>query len=430
MPHHSKRGITMVQSFYGSVLSQIDKISEKINLDKGIHKILKQPERELTVQIPIERDNGDIEVFTGFRVQHSSARGPCKGGVRYHPATDLDEVKALATLMSFKCAVANVPYGGAKGGITCNPSKLSNRELQSLTKRYASMILPIIGPRRDIPAPDVNTSAETMGWFMDAVSMNEGKTVLDIVTGKPLELGGSLGRREATGRGVMLNTIEILDRLKKSPKKTTIAVQGFGNVGSIGAELLHKKGCKINAISDVSTAVYNPEGLDIPNIIKYINSKSRAPLLKDYNWNKNDQIITNEELLNIDVDVLIPAALENQIHSDNADEIKAKIIVEGANGPVTKMGDQILEEKGVYVVPDILANSGGVVCSYFEWVQGIQSFFWDVDQVNENLKNIMLKAFLDVWTIYKKEKMSLRDAAFVNAINKISRAIQLRGIFP
>jgi len=420
----------MIQSFYESVLEEINATARRINLDSGIHKILKQPERELTVQIPIELDKGEIEVFTGYRVQHSSARGPCKGGVRYHPDTNLDEVKALATLMSFKCAVANVPYGGAKGGITCKPRELSRRELQSLTKRYASMILPIIGPRRDIPAPDVNTSADTMGWFMDAVSMNEGKTVLEIVTGKPIELGGSLGRHEATGRGVMLNTIELLDRLKKDPRKTTIAVQGFGNVGSIGAELLAEKGCQINAISDVSGAFYNPDGIDLTNIIKYINSKPRSPLLEDYNWSKNVQKITNEELLELDIDVLIPAALENQIHSDNADNINAKIIVEGANGPVTKKADEILNEKDVHIVPDILANSGGVVVSYFEWVQGIQSFFWDINEVNANLKNIMLKAFSDVWDIKQHETVSLRDAAFILAIKKIAKAVELRGIFP
>ena len=292
------------------------------------------------------------------------------------------------------------------------------------------MILPIIGPRRDIPAPDVNTNAETMGWFMDAVSMHEGATVLDIVTGKPLELGGSLGRSEATGRGVMISTIEILNKLKKDPKKTNVAVQGFGNVGSIGADLLAKQGCKIQAVSDVSCAVYNSDGLDIPDLISYINSKPRMPLFKDYKLKKGDEIISNEELLEADVDVLIPAALENQIHSDNADRIKAKIIVEGANGPVTKNGDEILAEKGIYIVPDILANSGGVVVSYFEWVQGIQSFFWGVDEVNENLKKIMLKAFSDIWNISTREKVNFRDAAFILAIKKIAKAIDQRGIFP
>lgn len=420
----------MVQSFYESVLEQIDATAERISLDHGIHKIIKQPERELIVQIPIEKDNGEIDVFTGYRVQHSSARGPCKGGIRYHPDTNLDEVKALATLMSLKCAVANVPYGGAKGAVTCDPSNLSNKELMRITKRYATMILPIIGPRHDIPAPDVNTTAETMGWIMDAVSMVEGATVLDIVTGKPLELGGSLGRKEATGRGVMLNTIEILTKLKLNPKKTTVAIQGFGNVGSVTAELLAKQGCNIVAVSDVSGGLYNPDGLGIPDLLKYINSQPRPPLLKDYKHKKNDAVISNEELLEMDVDVLVPAALENQINIDNADNIKAKIIVEGANGPITKKADKIIVEKGIHVVPDILANSGGVIVSYFEWVQSIQSFFWDVNEVNENLKKIMLKSFNEVWGISKKENISLRDAAFILSVKKIARAIELRGIFP
>jgi glutamate dehydrogenase (NAD(P)+) len=420
----------MIQSFYDSVLEQIDDTAEKISLDSGIHKMIKKPERELTVSIPIEKDDGEIDVFTGYRVQHSSARGPCKGGIRFHPDTNLDEVKALATLMSLKCAVSNVPYGGAKGGITCSPSVLSKKELQRLTKRYAAMILPIIGTRADIPAPDVNTNAETMGWFMDAVSMYKGSTVLDIVTGKPVILGGSLGRKEATGRGVMLNTIELLKREKIDPKKTKCAVQGFGNVGSIAAELLRKKSCKICAISDVSTGLYNPNGLDIPNIISYINSESSPVFLKDYELKKNDEFISNKELLELDTDVLIPSALENQIHIENADNIKAKIIVEGANGPVSKKADEILAEKEVQIIPDILANSGGVIVSYFEWVQGIQSFFWDINEVNENLKKIMLKSFSDIWYSSKKERITLREAAYRIAIKKIACAVQLRGIFP
>jgi len=420
----------MIQSFYDSVLEQIDDTADRISLDCGIHKIIKKPERELTVAIPIEKDNGEIEVFTGYRVQHSSARGPCKGGIRYHPDTNIDEVKALATLMSLKCAVSNVPYGGAKGGVTCSPSNLSIKELQRITKRYASMILPIIGPRADIPAPDVNTNAETMGWFMDAVSMHEGSTVLDIVTGKPITLGGSLGRNEATGRGVMLNTIELLKKQKISPKNTTCTVQGFGNVGSIAADLLKKKGCKICAISDVSTGLYNSNGLDIHDILTYIISESRAPLLKEYERKKDDEFISNKELLELDTDVLIPSALENQIHVENADNIKAKIIIEGANGPISKKADEILAEKEIQIVPDILANSGGVIVSYFEWVQGIQSFFWDINEVNENLKKIMLKSFAEVWYTSKKERITLREAAYRIAIKKIACAVQLRGIFP
>ncbi|HEC89280.1 MAG TPA: Glu/Leu/Phe/Val dehydrogenase, partial [Thermoplasmatales archaeon] len=316
------------------------------------------------------------------------------------------------------------------GGITCDPTKLSKKELQKLTKRYAAMILPIIGPRADIPAPDVNTNEETMGWFMDAVSMYEGSTVLDIVTGKPLDLGGSLGRREATGRGVMLTTIEILKKLKKDVKKTRIAVQGFGNVGSIGAELLMEKGCKIVAVSDVSGGLYNPDGLNIPDLIRYVYGGDKIQLLKNYPTEKNESFISNEELLKLDVDVLIPAALENQIHSGNADEIKADVVVEGANGPITKKADRILNEKRIQIVPDILANSGGVVVSYFEWVQGIQSFFWTIEEVNRNLETIMLKAFQDAWDTAHKEKVSMRDAAFMLALRKIAHAVELRGIFP
>lgn len=420
----------MTETFYESVLNQIDATAERITLDKGIHKMIRQPERELTVQIPIEKDNDEIDVFTGYRVQHSSARGPCKGGIRYHKNTDLNEVKALATLMSFKCAVANVPFGGAKGGVTCDPDNLSIKELQRLTKRYAATLLPIIGPRKDIPAPDVNTNEKTMGWIMDAISMHEGSTVLDIVTGKPLDLGGSLGRKEATGRGVMLTTLEILERLKKDPKQTSIAIQGFGNVGSIAASLLHEHGCNITAVSDVSGALYHQDGLDIPKIASYVHSTDRPSLLKDYNKKGNVEFISNEDLLELDVDVLIPAALENQIQQDNADNIQANIIIEGANGPVTRSADMILNEKDIYVVPDILANSGGVIVSYFEWVQGIQSFFWTVDEVNENLKNIILKGFSEVWDTMNKEKCSLRDAAFILAISKIARAVKLRGIFP
>lgn len=422
--------VFVIQSFYESVCNQIDKTAEKIHLDKGIHKLLKKPERELTVAIPVEMDNEDIEVFTGYRVQHNSARGPCKGGIRYHQNANLDEVKALATLMSFKCAVANVPYGGAKGGVTCSPEDLSRKELQRITKRYASMIKPIIGPRADIPAPDVNTDAQTMGWFLDTVSMLEGRTVLGIVTGKPLDLGGSLGRADATGRGVMLNTIEILKRLKKDPSESSVALQGFGNVGSSSAKLLFEKGCTIQAISDVSGGLYDPNGLDIPKILNYFISKSKTPLLKNYESENDTQFISNEKLLHLDVDVLIPAALENQIHRDNVDDVKAAIIVEGANGPITSKADRILEEKEIYVIPDILANSGGVIVSYFEWVQGLQSFFWDVNEVNKNLKKIMSKSFADIWHIFKKENVSLRDAAFINGTTKIAKAVELRGIFP
>jgi glutamate dehydrogenase/leucine dehydrogenase len=423
-------GPKMVQSFYESVLEQIDSTVERVCIDPGIAKIIKTPERELTVQIPIVNDNGEIDVFTGYRVQHNSARGPCKGGIRYHPGTDLEEVKALATLMSLKCAVANVPYGGAKGGIACEPRILSPCELQKITKRYASMIHPFIGPKRDIPAPDVNTNAETMGWFMDAASMYSGTTMLDIVTGKPIELGGSLGRREATGRGVMLNALEILHRLGKDVKGANVAVQGFGNVGSVAAQLLAEHGAKVIAVSDVSGMLYDPDGIDVDSLIDKVYSAPKSRFFSELEVKGATFDQDGNRILFSDVDVLIPAALENQITTDNADEVRAKIIVEGANGPITKKADQVINEQGTHVIPDILANSGGVIVSYFEWVQGIQSFFWDEDEVNKHLKRIMLKSFSEVWDMSRDENISMREAAFTNGVSKIARALELRGIFP
>lgn len=418
----------MEETFYGSVIGQIEATGMKLEMDNGILDMIKRPERELTVSVPIKLCDGKIKVFTGYRVQHSSVRGPCKGGIRYHPSVEIDEVKALATLMSLKCAVANVPYGGAKGAIKCDPNLLERSEVERLTKRYASQILPLIGPKKDIPAPDVNTNAYTMGWFMDAASMNAGQTMLDIVTGKPLELGGSLGRNEATGRGVMLNTLEILDRLDKDPNKSTVAVQGFGNVGSVASRLLSENGAKITAVSDVSGWLYDPEGLDIAELIDFIYGGEKTRLLSEYQGGEFSA--DGKKILEQDVDVLIPAALENQITMDNADRVEANIIVEGANGPLTKDADQALFENGVHVVPDILANSGGVIVSYFEWVQGIQSFFWDLDEVNSNLKRIMSNSFSEVWSRTRDQDTSMREGAFMLGLEKIGRAIELRGIFP
>jgi len=398
-------------------------------LDPGITSVIKEPERQLIVSIPVVTDSDDIRVFTGYRVQHSSARGPCKGGIRYHPLVTLDEIKALATLMTLKCAVAHIPFGGAKGGITCNPAQLSQREIQRLTKRYAAAILPIIGSKTDIPAPDVNTSADTMGWIMDAVSMYKGQTVLDIVTGKSLELGGSLGRFEATGRGVMLTTLAALEKLHRHPKDTSIVIQGFGNVGSIAAKLLAEKGCKIIGITDISGGIYNPDGLDIPRIYNHVYSTKPPCLLQDYD-DKKVSSVTNEELLELETDILIPAALENQITLGNVDHIKAQLIVEGANGPVTDKADGVLNEKKIIVIPGILANSGGVIVSYFEWVQGIQSFFWDLKEVNANLKKLILKSFQEVWDMGQKEATSLRSAAYMLSLKKVAASLEQRGIFP
>ncbi len=409
-------------------IQQLESAAEKVDLSPSLVKILSQPERELTVAVPVELDNGDIEVFTGYRVQHSSVRGPCKGGIRFHQDVDLDEVKALSMWMTWKCAVVDIPYGGAKGGVCVDVTKYSERVIRNLTRRYAVMILPIIGPKKDIPAPDVNTNADTMGWIMDTVSMFEGHTVLDIVTGKSLELGGSLGRREATGRGCMINTLEWLKENNREPAKTTVAVQGFGNVGSVAADLLHKQGCKVVAVSDISGAYYNPAGLAIPEMIEYCGT-TKFHTLEGYSG-KDVANITNEELLQLDVDVLVPAALENQITGTNADKIKAKVIVEGANGPTTPAADKILFENGIHVIPDILANSGGVVVSYFEWVQGIQSFFWDEEQVNKNLESIMVKSFRAVWDLSVTHKIDMRNAAMMIAVKRVAEAVQQRRIFP
>jgi len=418
----------MADSVFQMALKQLDEVAKKIKLDPNIHKVLRQPERELTVSVPVEMDDGHIEVFTGHRVQYSSVRGPCKGGIRYHQDVTLDEVKALAAWMTWKCAVVNIPYGGAKGGVKCDPFKMSTQEIRRLTRRYTVMIMPIIGGRRDVPAPDVNTGADTMGWIMDTVSMFEGRTVLDIVTGKPIELGGSLGRREATGRGVMISTLQLLKKLGKDPKDTTVAVQGFGNVGSVAADLLSKMGCKIVAVGDVTGGFYNSNGLDIPDMLKYVET-SENHLLEGYKKGGVEKI-SNDELLLLDTDCLIPAALENQITEKNADKIKAKYIIEGANGPTTPEADKVLEHKGSIVVPDVLANSGGVVVSYFEWVQDIQAFFWDVDQVNESLEKIIVKSFDEVWSISQDKKVDMRMAAYMIAVRRVASALKQRGIFP
>ncbi|HUT03402.1 MAG TPA: Glu/Leu/Phe/Val dehydrogenase [bacterium] len=418
----------MAKAFLEITLQHLDDAAKKVDLDPNCYVLMRQPERELTVAVPVRRDDGHVEVFTGYRVQHSSSRGPCKGGVRYHPDVTLDEVKALAMLMTWKCAVVNIPYGGSKGAVRCDPTKMSLRELVRLTRRYTVMIMPIIGRQKDIPAPDVGTSEDTMGWMMDTVSMFQGQTVLDMVTGKPVSLGGSLGRRDATGRGVMISTLELLKRFKRSLSTTTVAVQGFGNVGSVAADLLAEKGCKVVAVSDVTGAYYNPKGLDIKEMIEHAN-KHTFKLIEGYK-SEGTSSISNEELLNLDVDVLLPCALERQIVERNVADVKAKFIVEGANGPVSGDAEKILREKGTIVVPDILANSGGVIVSYFEWVQDIQVFFWDLDQINYHLKRLMVGAFNDVWELAQKEKVDMRMAAYMIAIKRVANAIHQRRIFP
>jgi glutamate dehydrogenase/leucine dehydrogenase len=413
---------------WGTVLSQLDEVAERLDLDPGIHGILRQPERELTVSVPVVMDDGSIEVYTGYRIQHSSARGPCKGGIRYHPDVNLNEVRALAALMTWKCAVVNIPYGGAKGGVQCQPDRLSEDELCRMTRRFTAMIMPIIGSKRDIPAPDVNTNSQIMAWMTDTVSMLERKTVIDIVTGKPISLGGSKGRTEATGRGVAVTTGELLKRQGVEPAEATVAVQGYGNVGSYASTILDQMGCQIVAVSDVTGGLYRPQGLDISDINEHVSRHPKG-LLEGYEAPGVERI-NNDELLTSDVDVLIPAALEHQIRADNASDIRARMIVEGANGPTTRDADQILQSRGVIVVPDILANAGGVVCSYFEWVQDLQCYFWDEAEVNSNLKRILVRSFKEVWDFSQENDVPLRLGAYMLAVERVAGAVESRGVFP
>lgn len=412
---------------YQNMLDVLDLAAKHLNIPLNDYITLRYPERELMVSVPVVMDDGRTEVFEGYRVQHSSSRGPCKGGIRFHPHVDLNEVKALAAWMTWKCAVVGIPYGGAKGGISCDPHKLSINERRRMTRRYTAMILPIIGPERDIPAPDVNTDAQTMAWIMDTYSMIKGYAVPSIVTGKPIEIGGSLGRREATGRGVVLTTTNYLTAVGDNDyKNKTVAVQGFGNVGSISAQLYVEQGFKVVAISDETGGYYNPKGINVAAAQKYA-AKNRV--LKGYK-EAGLKLISNSEVLELAVDVLAPCALENQIDKNNAKKIKAKIIVEGANGPTTAEADVILVKNGKIVLPDILANAGGVVVSYFEWVQNEQEFMWDENQINTNLVKIMKKAFDEVYTIREGKKVSFRMAAYMLALGRVVSAKKLRGVFP
>lgn len=419
---------SLKQDLWDTVLGALDDAAARLNLDPGIHAILREPERELTVSVPVVHDDGTIRVYKGYRVQHSSARGPCKGGIRYHPDVNLNEVKALAAMMTWKCAVVGIPYGGAKGGIQVDPSGMSQREIERMTRRFTAMILPILGPKRDIPAPDVNTNPQVMAWIADTVSMLGGSAIPEIVTGKPVNMGGSRGRKEATGRGVAIVTGELLKQMGRSVTETSVAVQGYGNVGSYAARILREMGCKIVAISDVSGGLYNPHGLDLDAIDRAIADHPKR-LLAGYTATDVDRI-SNEELLESDVDVLIPAALEHQIRGDNADRIRARYIVEGANGPTTREADAILESRGVIVVPDILANAGGVVVSYLEWVQDLQNFFWEEEEVNQQLANIMVRSFREVWGYSEAQEVPLRLGALMLAVDKVAEAVRSRGIWP
>ena len=413
---------------YENVLQVVQQAADILGYSDSDIEAIKYPERELKVSIPVRMDDGTTHVFQGYRIQHSTSRGPAKGGIRFHPDVSADEVRALAAWMTFKCAVVNIPYGGGKGGVVCDPTKLSENEIRAITRRYTAAIAPLIGPEQDIPAPDVGTNAAVMGWIMDTYSMLKGHCIHGVVTGKPLELGGALGRNDATGRGVMFTTHNILGKLDISAEGTTVAVQGAGNFGSVTAKLLYQSGMKVVAISDVSGGIYNPEGLDIPAILAYL-AADRRNLLKDFN-EEGTIHISNEELLELDVTVLIPAALENQINADNADKIKAKLIVEAANGPVASEADPVLAEKGILIVPDILANAGGVVVSYFEWVQNIQSVSWTEDEVNKKLREIMDAAFASVWDLAQEKHTTLRMGAYLIALKRVVDAKSARAIWP
>jgi glutamate dehydrogenase (NAD(P)+) len=402
---------------------QFDIAAQALGLDPNMARVLRECKRQLIVTFPVLMDDQTIQMFTGYRVHHNIDRGPAKGGIRYHPGVNIDEVKALAMWMTWKCAVVGIPYGGAKGGVTVDPKKLSRNELENLTRRFTSEISMMIGPDRDIPAPDVNTNAQIMAWMMDTISMHAGHSVPAVVTGKPLGIGGSEGRPEATGRGCMFTTLAALKHLGIRPEDATVAVQGVGNVGFTTAKLLQQAGCKVIAVSDTNGACYNEGGIELDEVVreKEINGRLRQKIC---------QFISNEELLELPVTVLVPAALENQITNRNADRIKAKIICEGANGPTTPEADQILWDKGVFVIPDILANAGGVTVSYFEWVQDLQEFFWDEHDINERLERIMLRAFDNVLRVHLDKKIPMRTAAYVLAVDKVAQATTIRGIYP
>jgi glutamate dehydrogenase (NAD(P)+) len=408
---------------FGAMLKEFDRAARILKLDAGIWRILTYPKRQIVVSCPVLMDNGEIEVFKGYRVQYNITLGPAKGGIRYHPDVTLDEVTALAAWMTWKCAVAHVPFGGGKGGIVCDPTRMSPRELEALTRRYVAEIVDAIGPEKDVPAPDVNTNDQVMAWVMDTYSMHVGHTQTAVVTGKPIEMGGSLGRREATGRGVMIVTREAAKHLGVNIDGATVAVQGFGNVGSVSAELLAGIGAKIVAVTDWKGGVINRAGLDIAKLLAF------AATNKTVDGFPGGEPLDNDGLWELDVDVLIPAALENQITMENAPRIKAKILTEGANGPTTPEAHNHLHKRGVFVIPDILANSGGVTTSYFEWVQDRHGYFWELDEVNMRLEKKMVEAFDDVLKTALKYKVDLRTAAYIVAINRVGMVTKMRGMY-
>ncbi len=417
---------TMTQPKPGSPLAnallQLQRAADALKLEEWILRILRAPQRVLTASIPVPMDDGDVVVFTGYRVQHNTARGPAKGGIRYHPRVDLDEVVALAMWMTWKCAVVDIPFGGAKGGVVCDPKAMSERELERLTRRFVSELMEFIGPERDIPAPDVYTNPQVMAWIMDEYSRNKGYSVPGVVTGKPVEIGGSRGREKATGRGCVCCLLEALDRLQMPAAGCRVAIQGFGNVGSSVAEFVVEAGAKVVAVSDSRGGTYNPNGLDVAALIAH---KRNSGTVADF---PEGDTITNEELLTCECDVLVPAALENQITRPIAEKLQARVVAEGANGPTTPDADEVLQDRGVLVVPDILANAGGVTVSYFEWVQALQEWYWSEDTVDRYLRARMKRAFGEVWHEMDKRGGSMRDAAMRIAVARVAQAVRYRGI--
>jgi len=410
-------------SVYENMAARFDVAAAKLGLDEGFQKVLRSPSKEITLYLPVGLDNGKLEVFIGYRVQHSVVRGPGKGGIRYSPDVTLDEVRALASWMTWKCAVANIPFGGAKGGIICDPAKMSRRELEALTRRYTAELMDFLGPERDVPAPDLGTNEQVMAWVMDTYSMHVRHTTTAVVTGKPLDLGGSRGRREATGRGCLIVTDRILSKLNMKREGQRVVVQGFGNVGSVSAKLMHEAGYKIVGVSDIHGGVYNPKGIDVARLIDY--SLERGTV-KDF---PGCDRLDGKDVLFLDCDILVPAAVENVITSQNADRIKAKVILEAANGPTTALADEILEDRKIHVVPDILANAGGVTVSYFEWVQDREGYFWPESLVNDRLEHMMTESFEDVYAYAQRHNVTLRIAAYMLAIDRVAFALKLRGLY-
>jgi glutamate dehydrogenase (NAD(P)+) len=423
-PMASQNPVAEAPNIWAVAQEQFDHAAEKLDLDDGMRRVLRVPQRELTVNFPVTLDTGDVRVFTGYRVQHNVSRGPGKGGIRYHQDVSLDEVRALAMWMSWKCACVNIPFGGAKGGVIVDPKKLSIREVEGLTRRFTTEISPLIGPDRDIPAPDVNTNAQTMAWMMDTFSMHHGYTISGVVTGKPISIGGSLGRNEATARGAVFTLLQASAALRRPLPGARVSIQGYGNAGSIAATLLAEEGASIVAVSDSSGGIYNPQGLDPARVSGWKREHGTVVGFP------GSEEISNQQILEVECEILVPAALENQITRHNAPRIKAGIVAEAANGPTTPEADQILHERGIFVIPDILCNAGGVTVSYFEWVQDMQSFFWTEERINESLKGIMDRAFESVHTMSSKHEVDMRTAAYMVAVARVAEATTLRGLYP